>query len=288
MTQKQTQCPECTTIYKVSVAQLTMAQGMVCCPKCFNNFNALLHLVELDLQQKSMTPVQVEGAPLHHDYEHEVSDYVVARSYQQTNLLDIFDRKVEHSNIDLHTYLNNLNYFSNEPIQQFPSLKLSEKDHIREKHSLGYYIVWSIINLALLSLLAIQILWFNPDFIGRYPLLTSSFDRACELVECPNLNHRYEQVKIENLSIQRESKNMTRFSGVLMNQGKKSLPLPKLVIRIEQQNTSQEYQLLPNQYLEQSYQGIERLPSQTPFKFSFQLPVAKNEIQHTHLEMIPY
>ena len=44
MSDKQTSCPKCLTIYKVSVAQLTVAQGMVCCPKCSMTFNALSHL----------------------------------------------------------------------------------------------------------------------------------------------------------------------------------------------------------------------------------------------------
>lgn len=46
MSDKQTRCPKCTTIYKVTLTQLTIAQGMVCCPKCSINFNALTHLVQ--------------------------------------------------------------------------------------------------------------------------------------------------------------------------------------------------------------------------------------------------
>ncbi|MFX6821879.1 MJ0042-type zinc finger domain-containing protein, partial [Acinetobacter baumannii] len=45
MNEKQTRCPKCLTVYKVSLTQLTVAQGMVCCPKCNLNFNALTNLV---------------------------------------------------------------------------------------------------------------------------------------------------------------------------------------------------------------------------------------------------
>ncbi|HJE54435.1 MAG TPA: DUF3426 domain-containing protein, partial [Acinetobacter pseudolwoffii] len=45
MSDKRTHCPTCSTTYKVTVAQLTIAQGMVCCPKCTTSFNALSHLV---------------------------------------------------------------------------------------------------------------------------------------------------------------------------------------------------------------------------------------------------
>jgi hypothetical protein len=40
------------------------------------------------------------------------------------------------------------------------------------------------------------------------------------------------------------------------------------------------------EYLQENYQGIARLPSKTPFKFSFEVPIAKNQIQSSHLEII--
>lgn len=52
---------------------------------------------------------------------------------QPQHILDIFQRKVEHSNIDLKTYLNNLNYFSTEPIGNIPAMKLSAPDLESEK-----------------------------------------------------------------------------------------------------------------------------------------------------------
>lgn len=42
MNEKQTRCPKCLTVYKVSLTQLTVAQGMVCCPKCNLNFGAVV------------------------------------------------------------------------------------------------------------------------------------------------------------------------------------------------------------------------------------------------------
>ncbi len=56
MPEKHTLCPECKTIYKVSVTQLTVAQGMVCCPRCDTTFNALLHLISTE-----QLPVQTEA-----------------------------------------------------------------------------------------------------------------------------------------------------------------------------------------------------------------------------------
>ena len=285
MNKKQTQCPECTTIYKVSVAQLTIAQGMVCCPKCSHSFNGLLNLVEISTAQH--LPEAAEPALLHHDYEHEVSDHVLARSYSQQHLLDIFDRKIEQSNIDLHTYLNNLNYFSSDPIYQFPSLKLSERElHVPEKRSLGYYILWSSINLVLVGFLAFQMLWFNPDFVARYPSLNHGLLFACNLIDCQRFEQRYEYIHISQFKITTHAQGQQIFSGILINQDTKSMPLPNLRLRFENDTGSVEYLYLPEDYLESKYQGIERIPSNTPFGFNFRLALPKNQIQNPRLEIV--
>ncbi len=61
MSEKQTYCPNCFTKYKVSVAQLTVARGMVCCAKCSTNFNALTHLV-VDKEEPCSTTLPIPSA----------------------------------------------------------------------------------------------------------------------------------------------------------------------------------------------------------------------------------
>jgi hypothetical protein len=181
-------------------------------------------------------PESVTAALLHHDYEHEVSDHVLARSYSQQHILDIFDRKIEHSNIDLHTYLNNLNYFSSDPIHQFPSLKLSEKEiRVPEKHSTKYYIIWSAINLSLMAFLAFQVLWFNPDLVARYPSLNSGFNAICQVISCQTLEQRYKKIQIQQLSIQATQPSATQLSGSLIHNETKSIPMPRIVLYVQTQ-----------------------------------------------------
>ena len=133
MSEKQTYCPNCFTKYKVSVAQLTVARGMVCCAKCSTNFNALTHLVvEKEPSSSPSTP------PSNLDNKNSQSSEMSAETFMadqqpEQHLLDIFDRKVENSNIDLKTYLNNLNYFSTDPIGTYPALNWSEKIRTREE-----------------------------------------------------------------------------------------------------------------------------------------------------------
>ena len=285
MNKKQTQCPECTTIYKVSVEQLTIAQGMVCCPKCFYSFNALSHLVEIPTAHN--TSAALHAAALQHDYAHEANDHILARSYAQQHVLDIFDRKIEHSNIDLYTYLNNLNYFSSEPIHHLPTLKLSEKDlSTPPKPSLGYYMLWSAINLNLMGFLLFQVLWFNPHIVARSALLSQGFQFICSHINCESQAERYEKIDIDHLHLRSKANQSTEFQGALVNQDSKSIPLPHLLVTAQTEVGKVKYVFQPRDYLEQKYQGIERLPAQSPFKFSFEVPVTKKQLQEPYLEII--
>ena len=110
MSEKQTYCPNCLTKYKVTVAQLTVAKGMVCCAKCSTNFNALIHLVAQKAElakseSNAVMSITADYAQNNDSYENIFTD----QEPPAKHLLDIFDRKVENSNIDLKTYLNNLN-----------------------------------------------------------------------------------------------------------------------------------------------------------------------------------
>lgn len=278
MSQKQTQCPECSTIYYVSVAQLTVAQGMVCCAKCNTHFNALSSLIS--------KPSLVQAAEVPLVEENPQNDVQPAPSHQ-THVLDIFERKVENSNIDLKTYLNNLNYFIHEPVTTFPQQPFTEKVVPSEpKHGLGYYLLWGLINLVLFMFLSLQMLWFNPHFVQRHPILNQTFEALCVLVSCESLNERYAHIQVQQLKLSTQAQK-TQFQGALVNGYSRSLPLPLLKISLlDQAGHSSEYLLDASQYLEPKYRGIARIPTQTPFKFSFELPVARNSFENYRLEII--
>ncbi|WP_180069673.1 DUF3426 domain-containing protein [Acinetobacter sp. YH12112] len=287
MSEKQTKCPECLTTYKVSVAQLTVAQGMVCCPKCASTFNALSHLVQpkpapTQLEYNGFTGGQV-SSPVLADHGLAFDDT------HETHLLDIFDRKVEHSNIDLKTYLNNLNYFSTEPIASIPSMNLSENElqQERKKHGAGYYTLWGIVNFSLVGLLIFQILWFNPKFMNNSPALTVAFNRVCQLFNCETFEKQYSLISINRVRVKRYDHEHTLFSGELINFHDKSLVLPKLKITLKDDNEEvATYVLEPKEYLIKSLASIERIPKNTPFKFEIQLPVTRKSFDTYNLEII--
>ena len=291
MTENQTRCPNCQTIYKVSVTQLTVAQGMVCCPKCATNFNALLNLQvnpqnyhSTELQQTTQTTTSII------DDESQIHD--TSGHPTETHILDIFDRKVENSNIDLRTYLNNLNYFNNEPIPNIPSLNLSQglNDDVRQRKNpktTFYYISWGIINIALLGILLFQIVWFNPSLTDRYPLINRTFTQTCSILRCDTADQRYKHIVISHLKVKAIDSQQTQFIGQLNNEYSKSLELPLIKVLLKAHDkVVVTYIISPDEYLIESLIGIKRIPKDSPYPFKFIVTASRNTFDEYQLEVI--
>ena len=329
MTDKQTICPNCKTTYKVSVPQLTVAQGMVSCPKCNTDFNALLNLSQNGQRITTITskqkaePVHVQTSENSHTLdsttpnttaptttkESDTSQHSTPthtkisaapvpeqKVYHETNVLEIFNRKVENSNIDLRTYLNSLNQFNLDPLTSIPSLNLSagqahgykysQQDHFETRKPL-YYICWSLINIALFLALVFQILWFNPNLLDRHPALHSAFNTTCNLLNCDTIDDRYNQIRVEHIQVQKISKSTTQFSGSLLNTYKKSLEVPIIKLTLKAQGQTILTQTITAQdYLNESLSGINRIPSNSPYKFKFTIDKPRNAFDEYYLEII--
>lgn len=294
MSNKQTFCPTCATTYKVTVAQLTMAQGMVCCPKCSTSFNALSYLVAA----KALMPEAAAALELRDpniQFESQAIDIsklnlqneLQSAAEQPRKLLDLFEDKVENSNIDLKTYLNNLNYFSTEPIGNFPALNWSEKTDTESKRGVLYYAMWSIINIALISTLLFQFFWFNPQYLKNSPVMAFAFNAACDVFNCSKLEEHYNLIATKKVKVRTISKKEVEFSGQLINYHERSLALPVIKVELKDNGTVfSTYTLQPQQYLAESLSGIQRIPSNSPFKFNFRLPVDRKSFNSYDLEII--
>lgn len=286
MNEKQTRCPSCSSVYKVSVTQLTVAQGMVCCPKCDAEFNALLHLVQV-----SIAPSINEEVAYSKVITTSGHSFSVSPKHNEIHLLDIFERKTESSNINLRTYLNNLNSFNSEPINHFPTLNLGlGLSHRPEQHhqkNTMYYVSWSIVNLLLILILIFQILWFNPNILNRSPLLNSVFINTCNLFNCETIDQRYTYIKVGQIKITPIDHQSTQFSGVMLNEYPKSLELPLIKISLIKNGVIQKSSIkAPQEYLIQSLSGITRIPTDSPYQFEFKLNIDRNSFDGYRLEVI--
>ncbi|WP_180068498.1 DUF3426 domain-containing protein [Acinetobacter sp. YH16038] len=284
MSDKRTHCPTCSTTYKVTVAQLTIAQGMVCCPKCTTSFNALSHLVT-----EAQNSVALTHTPSHVSYINRslAESTSSANSSDQHYLLNIFDEKVENSNIDLKTYLNNLNYFSTEPIAVLPSMNWD--DQADKQHNKGplYYLGWTSLNLFLFGLLLFQFFWFNPHYIKNSHVMSVAFNNICEVFNCSNLEEHYNLINTNKVKAKAIATDKTQFSGELINFHKRSLEMPNLRVHLKDQGVVlATYNLKPQEYLIESLIKIQRIPQNSPFKFEFVLPVDRKDFDNYSLEII--
>ncbi|OTG77141.1 hypothetical protein B9T26_00735 [Acinetobacter sp. ANC 4169] len=289
MSEKQTSCPNCLTKYNVSVAQLTVARGMVCCAKCSTNFNALNHLV-VEKENTSSTPSTSSSLNLKqetHSSSELSPDQFISDPHAEQHLLDIFVRKVENSNIDLKTYLNNLNYFSTEPIGNYPALNWSEKAEQEKKHGALHYVLWGTVNLCLISLLILQFFWFNPKILNNSPAFSALLNSVCQTVSCSFMEQNYHLISTNKLKIKQISKQQTQFTGELINYHTQSLALPIIRVNLKENGqTISTYSFMPSEYLISSLKGIQRIPQNSPFKFKFSVPVARKSFDTYSLEII--
>lgn len=290
MSEKQTYCPNCLTKYKVSVEQLTIARGMVCCAKCSTNFNALTHLVVEKNQNFSTTKdsLSVNSIQKNMPTMATTGSVLIDLSTPEQHLLDIFNRKVENSNIDLKTYLNNLNYFSTEPIRNYPIMNWDETSENNKKHSTRYYVIWLCVNLSLIGLLVFQFFWFNPKVFNNSPALGVLLNQVCQPINCSIMDDNYQLLATKKVKLESIADHRIQLTGELVNYHTKSLSLPILKINLKKKGkVVSSYSLNASEYLTTSLHGIQRIPQNSPFKFKFKLPVARESFDNYNLEIIP-
>lgn len=285
MSEKQTRCPKCSTVYKVTLSQLSVAQGMVCCPKCVINFNALTNLLESQTSETIPTPTNRSL------FSSIQPDSTFAE--KQMQILSIFDQKIENSNIDLLTYLNNLNYFNTEPVTALPNLNLSEdtllidEETVDKQHGWLYYTLWGIGNITLILVFAFQILWFNPKLMHDSPALNRIFNTACSVITCKARDGQYKYLNFEKVNLRRAEQDSTRFSGIITNHNKHSILLPSIQVVLKDNDiVISSITLKPEDYLVDSLKTIQRIPSNSPFKFDFTVPKSRNSFTNYSLEIV--
>ncbi|RZF51675.1 DUF3426 domain-containing protein [Acinetobacter halotolerans] len=285
MSEKQTRCPKCSTVYKVTLSQLSVAQGMVCCPKCVINFNALTNLLASEQDETIAVPA---NRSLFSSIQPNSSF-----AEKQMQILSIFDQKIENSNIDLLTYLNNLNYFNTEPVTALPNLNLSEDTLLidetsnERQHGWLYYTLWGVGNIILILVFAFQILWFNPKLMHESPALNRIFNYACGALTCKTRDEQYKHLNFEKINVRPAEQNSTRFSGTLVNRHQNSVVLPaiKVVLKNNGEVISNTV-LTPQNYLVDSLKTIQRIPTNSPFRFEFTIPNSKNSFNDYSLEIV--
>lgn len=282
MSEKHTRCPRCETIYKVSQKQLTLSQGMVCCAKCDLTFNAITHLQAADTSYIEKT-TDIATPPLNLIHPNLHSD-----------VHKIFSQKIENSNLDLLTYLNNLKYFQNKEELSFPVPLLSnEQDYAQSPNSnqksptsWKYYLIWCGINILLFVVLLLQVIWFNPQLIQSHYTLRTVFDVVCKFVYCNPEQSSLFHVDILKLETTAINVDQTQFSGLLINHYSQKTLLPTIKVILKNQNDSTEVLIPSAQYQSQLSPTIKEINPNTTLSFNFTINRSINSFDHYRLELI--
>ena len=150
-----------------------------------------------------------------------------------------------------------------------------------------YYSLWGIGNIVLILVFAFQILWFNPKLMHESPALNRIFNYACGILTCKTLDEQYKYLSFEKVKVKRISKDETKFSGVLINRHENSILIPSIkVVLKEKGETITDITLKPQDYLVDSLKMIQRIPSNSPFRFEFTIPKSKNSFDDYSLEIV--
>jgi predicted Zn finger-like uncharacterized protein len=110
------QCPECRTVYQLSLSQINISDGRVRCAQCSYVFNALSHFI-LDPQQPN------PQHPEHVSTLRYCQTLPLATPTKQIVYVDThLHNQVEGSKLNLYSYLNNLNRINPFPQEPVPEI----------------------------------------------------------------------------------------------------------------------------------------------------------------------
>ena len=151
----QTRCPQCETVFRVSVAQLQARDGLVRCGRCLKVFQATDFAV---VDSSEAIPDELPVAP------HRIRG---SESVAQTEMLTVRS--------------DGAGYGANDTADDLPSLRelLWGKQHSRTRP-----LFWLVGNLLLIILLIAQIAYFYATELSRYPQFTAAMERYCAYAGC--------------------------------------------------------------------------------------------------------
>lgn len=205
-----TQCPQCSTRFKVSKEQQASHQGMVRCGRCQAIFNAASHLYDdtpspqLDLPIEPHEPPAIVAAPESHAVMDSVSDNADTDIPEETDNQDF-------------SYLEDV-YEAPRPVpQRFP---------------------WPLLfgSVLLLLLLGVQTVYFyRVDIAARHPGLKPVMLRICAALQCNvPLPQQVDLLSIESSALEADptQANVITLSALLRNRAPYAMAYPNIELTL--------------------------------------------------------
>jgi len=194
----QTQCPYCETRFRITEAQVSLADGLVRCGVCQEVFNAF-EVADQHEHRSTLLETDALGDLEKWDDDcHDASELDRAAEADDSANFSTAQLPVQTEASDQVT--NELDFFSED--DSFS--KSVVPDNFREsytKRSRGILptLLWSIAILLLTATLILEHIWFNRDQFSQIPEIQASLKKLCSYIECRDLSVR-EPKKIELVS----------------------------------------------------------------------------------------
>ena len=240
----QAECPYCHTLFRITEAQLDMADGMARCGYCKKVFNAR---IGNDLQTDEDRLHAFEDASQKDTQQPEPSRQIEA----------------EHES-----------FFSDEADDIAPD-KFSAGSHVRH-YSMLATVSWSLAILVLIAALAAEYIWFNQPELMLDPSLEPLTAKLCGLTDCQHLQMR-DPSKIEmvsrNVYTHPNEKAALMISTTLVNHASYAQPYPD--VQIDFSNVRGELvasrRFIPEEYLQTDSEQLSLLQSGNPITFGLEI-----------------
>jgi len=241
----QTKCPHCHTLFRITEAQVDMADGMVRCGFCKQVFDARAKNDPIEDKQQD-TQQQRRQQP-------EVSAQVEA----------------EHESL-----------LSAEPDDIAPD-ELRTDSNVRPYSTLAT-VAWSLAILALIATLAAEYIWFNQPELLQDQRLEPLTAKLCELTDCEHLQMR-DPSQIEmisrNVYTHPNEKDALMVSTTLVNHAPYAQPYPRVQIDFSNVRGAliASRRFIPEEYLQIDSEQLQLLQSGIPITFGLEINDPGNE-----------
>lgn len=245
----ETRCPQCHTIFRIGMEQLSMAKGQVRCGQCNHVFNAADEIITGGSASQSsealLDTVNIEVPEVHaKDIMIDMPDLDVPGS--SADNIEVEDTTEE--TINAETVSEASEPTSNKDNNQAETHKTAKDGYdvtvlypelevppvIHAPISTKSTLTWSLLIISLLVLLFLQLAYFKRDTLARNEKLHPLLESMCDVMGCEIIGHRAPSlVHLEShkvLSHPKES-DALRVEAVIINQATFTQAYPVLRLR---------------------------------------------------------
>jgi predicted Zn finger-like uncharacterized protein len=203
----QTQCPHCTTRFRVTESQVNTADGYVRCSVCKEVFNAI-EVAEADERQPSLLSRERPTDGIDTSNNATIADLELSSDEPGERIENEPTRDTQTESIDFNetSATDNLrkdafDFFDEQSNESLPHVVPDKfKDTYDSDSSvLVSSLLWGVGILLLTATLLIEYAWFNRDRLNQVPQLRAWSEKICQQIDCKDISMR-DPAKIELIS----------------------------------------------------------------------------------------